>query len=822
MQELLRILAEWKGIPADGMELQFEFASFPSGGLGLLVLLLLVLMATLVVAVYRKDGRTLAPWQRALLATLRVLAVLVAAAALLEPNLVAVRRDVRPGAVILLADTSQSMNQTDPFRRQEAAQRAQAWRDVGVVDPSSATRLDLLKALLAHEDGAFVRKLAAKNEPKLHGYAAGLTELPLVPASSADGAAAAPRIDLDALVADGRGTNLGGALRAALDKSRTAEIAAVVVLGDGRRNAGPLGAEIARMLNQRKAPRVFVLGVGDPSATQTVAIASLQAPAKVFQKDPFELKATVAASGYEATTVGVRLVRVDERGAEQVVRTQDLAVGGDVAQAAVQWSDLASEETGRFVYRLELTPPGGEPPAPERHMQSAAIEVLGERTRVLLLSGGASHEYQILRNLLIRDQTIDVSCWLQSADPEFPQDGDEGVRIDALPADRAQLEPYDVVITIDPDSRKLPAGFAEALRLHVLEDGCGLWWVAGEKFSIEAFRDGAATRPLVELLPIVPDLRHAESVANLGLGLAHVQANPYSLAPDGEEGAASKAVRIAPTRQDCRLLWPQLPGFHVAFPVQRPKPAAAVLVRHDNADPRLKQGGEGMPLIAAHSVGAGRVLWSGADETYRWRSVFEDAYDRYWVMGVRYLYEGRIHAGNSRVELLVSDQKVELGDALTVTVAAKDEQYQPLLLPMVDLAIERDGQPAETLQAAAVAEAPGAYQLQWRPAQTGSYRLRTLGLGGKSVEQPVQVVPAQVETEGPVDEAELAAIAACNGGVLCATPTELLAALDEIPSRSATDTYRTPHALWDGWATVALVLCALTLEWLLRKRFNLL
>jgi hypothetical protein len=73
-----------------------------------------------------------------------------------------------------------------------------------------------------------------------------------------------------------------------------------------------------------------------------------------------------------------------------------------------------------------------------------------------------------------------------------------------------------------------------------------------------------------------------------------------------------------------------------------------------------------------------------------------------------------------------------------------------------------------------------------------------------------------------MDRAELAAIAAATGGRLFDKPMDLLTALDEIPSRSATDTYRTPHAVWDGWGTVAFMLTALALEWLLRKRFNLL
>jgi hypothetical protein len=93
---------------------------------------------------------------------------------------------------------------------------------------------------------------------------------------------------------------------------------------------------------------------------------------------------------------------------------------------------------------------------------------------------------------------------------------------------------------------------------------------------------------------------------------------------------------------------------------------------------------------------------------------------------------------------------------------------------------------------------------------------------GKDVELTFQVVEARIEGQGPMDRAELAAIAATAGGALFETPKQLLAALGDIPSRSATDTFRTPHAVWDGWPTILFVLVVLSLEWLLRKRFNLL
>ncbi|MEI6129972.1 MAG: hypothetical protein WCR59_07900, partial [Planctomycetota bacterium] len=150
MQELLRWLCELQGIAVGQSEqVQFEFSRFPSGGLGLLVLIALVLMIVLVVFVYRRDGKNLLRWQRVVLGTLRALALLAAAALLLEPNLVAVKHETRPGHTILLLDSSQSMNQFDSFRRESVQAIGESWRSLGVVDPAAVTRFALAKALLA-------------------------------------------------------------------------------------------------------------------------------------------------------------------------------------------------------------------------------------------------------------------------------------------------------------------------------------------------------------------------------------------------------------------------------------------------------------------------------------------------------------------------------------------------------------------------------------------------------------------------------------------------------------------------------------------------
>lgn len=832
MDDFLRWLAEWRGIEVEpGSELQFEFANFPSGGLGMLVLMGMALAVIFISFLYRRDGKQLNGLQRFILVSLRTLAVLAVIVLLLEPNLVTVKRETRQGHTILLVDTSQSMQHIDAWRRPDVQRAASGWNDVGIADLSSAPRLDLVKALLAHEDQSIVQKLAAKNRVQLYGFDGSVEDLPVVPPPppklgpegepipvDPEAPPPVPVLDIDKLVADGRSTNLGGVLRTALDKSRPAEIAAVVFVTDGRRTAGPQGAEIARLLEQRKIPHTFVLGVGDPSETQTVQLTRMEAPSKVFMLDPYEMKATVTSQGYDGITVTAKLIRIDEQDAETTVATQQVPIGQS-QEALINWKELTSDAAGRFRYRTVIVPPEGETSIPERHEKAVAVEVLDRRLRMLLLAGGSSHEFQILRQLLIRDKTIDVSCWLQSADEKFPQEGNIDVRIDRLPEELKEFDPYDVVVMIDPDHTRLSRRFSDNLAKHITEGGCGLWWVAGEKHTLDALRPSSNTRPLADLLPIVPNIETAERHM-MGFGKAFVSPWRYLLTTDGAEGIGSKVMRLHDDKDTSKLLWQRMPGFHFWFPVTRLKPIAVSLAEHPS--PEFRRGGKNMPVIAMQNIGAGRVMFVGTDETYRWRSTYQDAYDRFWVNGVRYLFEGRLQAGNSRLRLLASDDKVDLGDAIELQAEAKDETLQPLIEESFAVTIEREGDAGETVQLIPNEAQPGNYSLRWRPTALGTYTVRPLEKIGKNVELTFQVVPAQIESQGPMDRAELAAIAGVTGGELFDTPAELLAALDRIPSRSATDTFRTPHAIWDGWPTITIVLLLLSIEWLLRKRFNLL
>ncbi len=228
-----------------------------------------------------------------------------------------------------------------------------------------------------------------------------------------------------------------------------------------------------------------------------------------------------------------------------------------------------------------------------------------------------------------------------------------------------------------------------------------------------------------------------------------------------------------------------------------------------------------MPIVASQFVGAGRVLWSGTDETYRWRSLYEDQYNRFWIKGIRYLFEGRLTAGSSRLRIDISGEKMELGEPLKISVTAKDETYRPLVTESFTVQIARGNEAPFSIELSQVPDLPGQYEHTFRPTKTGFFRIFPTEKELKA-EASFQVVASAIEREGPVDLEELGAIAAAKVGELLDEPAKLLKAVEAVPSRTTIEKFRTPHAMWDSWLTIALILTLLAIEWWLRKLWNLL
>jgi hypothetical protein len=478
------------------------------------------------------------------------------------------------------------------------------------------------------------------------------------------------------------------------------------------------------------------------------------------------------------------------------------------------------EKEGSFTLRVALDPPDGEALDEERHYAQHQVEVLGESMRVLLLAGGPSHEYRTLRTQLMRDQTIDVACWLLSADIDFPQDGN--TPITELPTEASKVDEFDVVILMDvlhePDKILVPSEFVSELTKGVVERGMGLWWVMGEKSSARAGEAGAPFLPLVELMPIVPDWSDPHRELGYGRYFKPLYAQTLS-----KIGRTHRICRILEDETLNATLWEKLPGFHWSFPVARAKPAAQVLVEHPDENLRMASGPR--PLLATQFVGAGRVLWSGIDEYYRWRSVAEEAYNRFWIKGLRYLYEGRLAGGSSRYQLGLSIEKLTLGKELEIYLRARNERLEPLIADEVPITAKAPSGDLREVLLQPQGQGTGRYTINFRPDELGRWELMVGSSDdatpGEAAKATFVVERSELESRGPMALADLERLAQNFGGQAL-LPDQLAERAGMVQSRSTTEVFLQSFPLWDKWVTLGLLLFFLSIEWLLRKRWDLL
>src|SRR5439155_25110500 len=142
----------------------------------------------------------------------------------------------------------------------------------------------------------------------------------------------------------------------------------------------------------------------------------------------------------------------------------------------------------------------------EDNIRTAQVAVLDAKLSVLYVDGAPRWEYRYIKNEMIRDKTIDISCLLTSADPNFAQEGDKPIK--RFPESIEELMDYDVVLFGDVDPRQFSDAQLQLVSDFVAKKGGGFGMIAGTKFSPQAFKNTA----IEPLLPVI--ISHVETEEN--------------------------------------------------------------------------------------------------------------------------------------------------------------------------------------------------------------------------------------------------------------------------------------------------------------------
>jgi hypothetical protein len=612
---------------------------------------------------------------------------------------------------------------------------------------------------------------------------------------------------------------LGDALRGVLAVHRGRPVAGIVLVSDGRSNAGEDPLRVAESLARMNIP-IFPIASGGEEGPRNVRVVEIVASPVVFATDPMTLSVIVEARGLKDAEADLILEQRVNSADWQQVATQRIPLGDDGIQKRTSFR-LVPKVVGQYEYRARIEDAGPELTRDD-NSATASVRVVRQQIRVLMIAGSPSPEVQFLRNALQRDQHVAFAAWLQHADPGFRQPGDKPIT--RLPNDAEELARYDAVVLIDPDMQALGPQWPDLIANFVGKDGGGLIFMPGELYSQQLFDAEAggtsAAGRWTRVLPVVrePGLFRTEAEVRLATQ------STYALELTAE-GRGDPIFEFHPDPIRNRTILTSLPGMYWSFPVTRARPGATVLARH--GDPRMQNQFGRHVLLASQLYGPGRTVFIGFDSTYRWRYLAEDYFDGFWARLIDRVGRNKALGGRFPFQVSLGKTAYRVGDRVEIgvrfTEAAAVAEASGLAAE-----IEPDGQPPEPLHFERAPDDPALLTSNFPAERAGGYSLRITPATGVDAGASTRVSTTNFRIEPPrreldepsLNRALLADLARLTGGRVLDV-SEVRKLDESIAMREVTRTIEQRDELWDAPVFYAIIILGLTAEWISRKIFRM-
>jgi uncharacterized membrane protein len=620
----------------------------------------------------------------------------------------------------------------------------------------------------------------------------------------------------DLVAADGE-TRIGDALAALAAETRGRVLSQVVLVTDGRVNAGRDVPAALTSLTGRGVP-VNTVGVGDPEIPRDVRISNITSPEVALAGDTVTLEVSVAARGFPGRMSSITVTDA-ESGIDLSQESFHLSDAEGATEQLVRVSFVPAKE-GDLDLRVAVTVFPDERD-PSNNVERRLLRVEPGRIKVLYIDGYPRYEYRFLKDSLLRVSNMDVQCFLVSAGPDFIQESSEGVgSLERIPNTlQFLLDNYHVIILGDVHPQDLGDDLGESDTIlqnfrDFVEAGGGFLMQAGTRYAPQEY----VGTPIEDILPVLVGDAAAEKQAihDPGAPFRPVLARPrdpheiVSLLPDIDENLAlwQGPDGLAP------LTW--------YYPVAKARSTAEVLLSH----PRSRNAHGPHVLLATMYSPQGRTAFLATDETWRWRFLHLETYrEPFWRGLIRYLALNRLRRSDYRFDLATDRASYALGERIVITARVRDEGFEPLEAESFEVSLVMPDGTRDTLELPR--EVDGVFKGSIPAADKGPHRLWLVDAEDPSAEAKspriVTVTVPSTETDDPVlDDQILERVAARTGGRfrLLSEAPGLLASLDDPKQERPLDEPEREE-VWAGFPQLALLVGLLAIEWIIRKRRNL-
>jgi len=594
-------------------------------------------------------------------------------------------------------------------------------------------------------------------------------------------------------------SNLADGLRNRITEKEAERIAAVLI-SDGQHNEGGSPLAAAKILGNRQIP-VYSVCVGSTALPDDIAILQVKTPTAVFFKDRVKGEVVIKDDMPPGRPFTVKLECGGQVVWEKRLSTEQThlrSVAFDFPVQTLIDKVAGVKEKGVEVlnqpltFHASLTGVDGEKEK-SNNQADFSLHAIMQRRKVLILDGRPRWEVRYLRNLFDRDDQWEVNALVADRGTEG---WTRGKNPGQFPADRETLFSYDMIVF-----GEVPRQFLnkleeqEWIRDFVAKRGGGFLVIDGRRGHISNF----AGTPLEALFPV--DWK-AESIRPKSLKLT-------------ERGARLAMLQITAEAEKNIDAWASLQPPHWVAPA-RVLPGAEVLVE-------AVEGERKIPALVYRRFGAGKVLFSGFDESWRWRYEVADLYhQRYWNQVVREIMEPPFTVRDARTSLNVGKLVYGPDESIDVRARLRDAEGRPVANTAAEALIYKDGKKVATVKLAGDENAAGLFQGQVGSLPGGTYEVRVHAEG---TPEPDGTVKTEFKVQ-PREAGELAVlnanedllrqVAAQSGGEFFREEDagELAGRLEPL---SRERVFESDTALWQSWWWFAPLVALLTVEWILRK-----
>jgi hypothetical protein len=593
-----------------------------------------------------------------------------------------------------------------------------------------------------------------------------------------------PSNDLDF---EGKQTSLGDAIQYITENFKDKNLAGIIVASDGLSNFGsdPIAA------GRRAGVPVYSVDLGPQRISRDIRIVDIDHEPVAYADKPFKLDIELEGRGFEKSSLPIT---VTSAGRDLARKNIEILGKGERQRFEVE---ITPKEPGVKNFNINL-PVQPDEELTDNNSRNLSIKVLKSKKRVLLTANKLNWEVTFLNRIVSASPDFEIDLAVSEAGGRLPDQG--------FPATQDSLNQYDIVALINCRSGFLGSNL-DMFNSYVRDNGGSLWFFLGD--NTRGQYPSEARQSVMPFAPRFEDRYYNDFAFHLKLT---------------EEGKIHPITRLVEDSRENTVLWQSLPPMEEHLLLSEVKPNAQILAVHPERD----HNNEPLPLIFYHKFGQGKVLTFAAGPV--WKLGFLSAGYGDDDFAYRQIITNSINWLTTEEDIerirLASDQSIyKSGERVGLSATVLDENYSPLENSIVNVVVKPVGSD-DSLIVSMIQESPGRFSADLGLLPSGDYLIDGRVVWEdkvlKEISDKFKVEGFSLEEETlflPPDMMQKISQAAGGKTYNIDNFENISEDLSTVP-RFRTESYETRIAgnLW----VLIIILALLSIEWLVRKRLQLL